>query len=125
MKYLNWFAVVVTIVALGSCAFMIGTALTVGLTEPRELPTSRFHDGQIVEFVAFDVRGMVVWSHCEDSYIRNGDWVYEPRCTYSIRVLGPQSTTDVRLFGPDGPVSTTHISTMRGIREYELAEVSE
>ncbi len=81
---------------------------------PRIQPT--FYDGQMVRMRAFGSTGMVVWVSCPFQQ-------FGSHCRYDVRFPAMQLRTDVKLFGPDGPIEFAPVALVRGIREFELEPV--
>ncbi len=75
-----------------------------------------FHAGQMVRMGAFSHTGMVIRVRCPFQK-------FGSVCRYDVRFPAMQLTTDVRLFGGDGPIQFAPVALVRGIYEFELRRI--
>jgi hypothetical protein len=74
-----------------------------------EAVPAKYLAGSMVETKIGGYRGMVVSVGCTSR-----------TCYYDIRVDAPQTRTNTRLFGADGPLTSTPLALLTNIREFEL-----
>ncbi len=72
-----------------------------------------FYVGQIVESVLSGERGMIIWAGC----------CYGKGWRYNVRFNAAQTSTNTKLIGDDGPVSTTHLSVIKHMLPEELKAI--
>lgn len=102
------YAILVLVLVVAAC----------GPDEPRTPPnTPSFSAGQIVEFKAFPVRGMVVSFYCPNPWPKSAP---APACRYSIRTMAPQMATNTHVFRADDAISGNPTALIENVREFEI-----
>lgn len=103
---MGWFLVIATglfvLSIIGAPIYIVGS---------RVYPDPIFNDGQIVQMRLSGDRGMVVSHYCSHR---------STACSYSIRFPSLQMSTNVSLFGSDGPIDVAPVALVRNIKEFEL-----
>ena len=97
--------VVIILAVIGSLIW----AITPTLDLRRPIP--KYNAADIVKMTLSGDRGMIVSVRCG-----KGSKV----CSYNVRFSSLQMSTNVSLFGSDGPINIAPVALVRYIREFEL-----